>query len=411
MKKVINKLCGVLLLLTLTLGFTACSGERGSANGNTNQSALNQPNDTAATPEPTPQPTTDQSREHTLEELGATIVAAGEFWNDWWWRNGAFAWGHTDDSMSNFQPFNEDVAPAHHPLSRGFSIFLPSSGFTSLNDIGVFLSQFYTQSWVDRGQFAEPLVVGELMPGEETQFFGWTNAFEEYNGRLYIFTWNESQPRPEWRTATHTLIEQDGSHAIVETVVSTYFHGFEGGGLTPTITYRFTLIDGRIDNAYGYRQEIDSLHTSHVQQGFYTAFRDAMLFAYRTEDVVLASFDAIHEIELPNFGDFAVRDGDVLIGATQTIYNISLVIFENVWDEAANQDAFTIADSFWITETLQPGEGIFISGYLSAGYLPWSGVTFTVAPGERYFFAINHDNSGTPYPFVLWDITGQIMAG
>ena len=247
MKKIQNKIYGVLLLLLLTAGLTACNGENGSTANtevNLNQPAVNQPSDTTAT---TP---TTHPHQHTLTELSETIEAAGEFWNGWWHRSGAFAWEHIGDYIPNFQPFDENIAPAHHPVSRGFSLLLPSSGFASLDDIATHLLQFYTQSWVDRGQFAEPLVSAEFM-GEEVQRFGWTNAFEEYDGNLYVFTWNESQPRPDWQTATHTLIEQNGNRAVIETVVQTSIYGFEGGGIMPTITYRFTFIDGRIDNAYG----------------------------------------------------------------------------------------------------------------------------------------------------------------
>jgi len=388
MRKIANKICGVLLLLLLAAGLAACGGEQNNTGDN-----LNQP---------------------TLEELSATIVAAGEFWEAWWSRNGVFSWEHIDDSRSNFQPFNEDVAPVHHPVSRGFSALLPSSGFVSLSDIGNHLLQFYTQSWVDSGQFAEPLVTAQFM-GEEVQRFGWTNAFELYGDRLYIFTWNESQPRPNWRTATHTLIEQEGNRAIVETVVSTSMYGFDGGGTMPTITYRFTFIDGRIDSAYGRWHETYSLQDYQVWQGFYapiSGMEDARLFIYRAEDVFLGSFDAVHSIEYPNFRGLSAEHGQViLIGAIQTIYNVSLVTIENIFDNVLNQDGFTITDEFWITETLQPGEGITISDYISVDILPLSGITFTTAPGERHFFVINHDNSDSPHWFVLLDITGQILAG
>jgi len=127
MKKIQNKICGVFFII-LTAGLAACNGEQGGTGGNLNQ-PVNQP------------------KQHTLQELSETIVAAGEFWEDWWWRSGVFAWEHIDDSRRNCQPWYEEIAPAHHPLSRGFSVLLPSSGFTSLNDIGVYLLQFYTHMY------------------------------------------------------------------------------------------------------------------------------------------------------------------------------------------------------------------------------------------------------------------------
>jgi len=191
--------------------------------------------------------------------------------------------------------------------------------------------------------------------------------------------------------------------------VSAYTHGFSDE--MPTITYRFTFIDGRIDTAYGRWHEANSSQAYHAPQGFYALVGDdmLMLFVYRTEDVVLESFDALHAIEHPSLPGHATERGEtILFGATREIHNISLLLVESIWDDVANQDGFTVTDSLWITEALQPGEGITISDYISVDTLPLSGITFTTAPGERHFFVINHDNSDSPHWFVLWDITAQI---
>ena len=71
----------------------------------------------------------------------------------------------------------------------------------------------------------------------------------------------------------------------------------------------------------------------------------------------------------------------------------------------------TYDEGIFITEVLQAGEGIVIRDYVSMGTLPWSAITFTTAPGERHFFAINHDNSDSPNRFMLLDITGEMLAG
>jgi len=414
---IIKKICAGLILILLTAGLAACNGDNGDNGGDADNG-----NGAIQTPAPSPSPsptqapssTAEANAQHqwTIEELGATIEAAGQFWNDWWHRNGAFSWDNIDDSRSNFQPFDENIAPAHHPVSRGFSRLLPSSGFASLDEIGDHLLQFYTQAWVNRGQFAEPVVFADTIDGE-IQRFGWINAFEEYGGNLYIFTWNESQPRPVWQTAIHILIEQDGNRAVVETAVSTSIYGFEGGGVMPTITYRFTFIDGVIDSAYG-RWYDDYAVQEPVGQGFYVpiaAEGDTQIFIYRAVDVNLDSFDAFFGISLPNFGDSAIFSPDVVIGATRTIYNISLVVFEDVFEDHMERDHFTVTDYFWLTDVLQPGEGIVISGYISDGSWPWSGITFTTAPGERHFFAFFPDDSENPYWFMLWDITRLILAG
>jgi len=194
--------------------------------------------------------TEDQPRQHTLEELSTTIEAVGEFWNRWYASHHTFEWEHIDDSRRNWQPWDETITPAHHPLSRGFAIITPSSGFTSLNDIGSYLSQFYKPAWINAGRFAEPLVIMEFMPEEFVDLFGFY-GFEEYDGELFVFIQTEWSARPDWTTATHTIIEQYGDYVVVETVVSTSINGFEDGDIMPTIRYLFTFIDGRIDSAIG----------------------------------------------------------------------------------------------------------------------------------------------------------------
>jgi len=205
MKKIFNKISLVLLLLLLV--FSACNGEQ------------------------------NQPHQHSLEELGETIEAAGEFWNKWWASHYTFEWAHIDDSRRNWQPWDEAITPAHHPLSRGFAIILPSSGFANLDDIASHLSQFYTQDWLDRRQFSEPEVSMKFMENEYVTLFGFY-GFEEYDGELFVFIQVEWTQRPDWAGAVHTLIEQEGNRAVVETVVQ-------------SIRYRFILIDGKIDSGYG----------------------------------------------------------------------------------------------------------------------------------------------------------------
>jgi len=389
MKKILNKVCMLLFFAALAMGFAACNAE------------LEAP---------------ETSENWTIKELGANIEAAGDFWNAWWASHSTFERGHIDDSRRNWNPWDETITPAHHPLSRGFAIVLPSSGFASLGDIGVYLSQFYTQTWVDRGLFTEPEVFMDVH-GTEYTIFGYAGfaGFEEYEGELFIFAQPEMSARPNWQTATHILLEQDGNRAVVQTIVTTSIYGFDGGGTMPTITYRFTLIDGKIDSGYGRWQHAETPlgpQNPHVSQGFYTPIGDNMLlFAYRPHDIALTNFDTLVYIPHPVLAGVDVIDEDVLIGATHTIYNVSLIVIENIWDAAANQDRFTVAESYLITETLQAGEAIIVNGYVGVGSMPWSGITFTTAPGERHFFAISHDSSDSPNWFVLLDITGQMLAG
>jgi len=189
---------------------------------------------------------TEPSHGWTIEELGTTIIAASAFWDDWWSLRGVFAWDqHIDDSQ--WQPWSEETQ--YHPLSRGFSILLPSSGFESLNDIGVHLLQFYTQSWVNRELFDESRFHVEI-DGIYYTIFGSPWAFEEYDDILYVSTARYGAMRPDWATATHTLIEQEGNHAIVETTVTAYDHRGSGDEM-PIATFHFTFVDGKIESGLG----------------------------------------------------------------------------------------------------------------------------------------------------------------
>ena len=163
--------------------------------------------------------------EWTIEELGNIIVAAGTFWEDWWFWRGILADIRIDPYAS---------IPEHFP-SNIYRAVLSHSKFESLNDIRNYLLQFYTKRWIDS------VITQEGFP------------FVEYNGILYIHLARVVElARPRWHTASHVLIEQVGNVAIVETTLYHHFsHRLESGGdaFPFEMTHRFTLIDGRIDIA------------------------------------------------------------------------------------------------------------------------------------------------------------------
>jgi len=441
MQKFRIKLCIAVLLMLLTAGLAACSGEQGSTNEDMNQPPVNQSNDDTTdtndtpgttqapdaaapddtttnatqTPAPTQQPTTDQPHQHTLAELGATIEAAGEFWNRWWASHHTFNWEHIDDSRRNWQPWDENITPAHHPLSRGFAIILPSSGFTSLNDIGVYLSQFYTQSWINRGEFSESNVSMEISDGNNTYIYG-VNAFEEYDGYLFTFIQVEWTARPNWRTATHTLREQDGNRAVVDTVVTTYISGYSG--IMPTVEYRFILIDGKIDSGHGQVVWADTDTGADTSQandlrGHSATLGNMFIFIHREEDIITEGIiERFHTVNYFGFSSDSAQQGDtIFIETSESIYDVSLVRFSNDWDDNTEEVIYILTDSINIADALIPGEGILIYGYTSMGTLPWSGISFydtSREPRQRHFFAINHDNSDSHNWFMIWDITNQM---
>ncbi|MCL2225908.1 MAG: hypothetical protein FWB96_13145 [Defluviitaleaceae bacterium] len=213
----------IALLVILLLGFAACGG------------------DAEQTEDITPTPDIEVRNEHSLEELGATIIAASEFWDDWWGLRGAFEWGAHIDST----PWYYWAEQPEHPRSRGMDVLLPSSGFESLNDIADYLSQFYTSDWIARELFGEGSAIQE-----PSIFFGSPWAFVEYDGAVYVATARIGTMRPDWTTAIHTLIEQNGNRALVDTVVTAYDHRGSGDEM-PTATFSFVFIDGKIESGYG----------------------------------------------------------------------------------------------------------------------------------------------------------------
>jgi len=172
----------------------------------------------------------EEHRERTIEELGEIIVAAGMFWEEFQSLNGRFSVEHHD-------------IPARmrgdHPQHLGsYMGLLPSSGFENINDIREYLSQFYTQEWID------DMLFNQFPP------------FVEHNGKLYMLggvAGPGTDPRPDWNTASHALIEQGGKIIIIETTVTHgswhRVHPIYGGDAFPfEMTHHFTFASGRIVN-------------------------------------------------------------------------------------------------------------------------------------------------------------------
>ena len=136
---------------------------------------------------------------HTIEDLGATIVAAGTFWENWWGMRGPFAWENFEQFDCEQNPMPENLitsSPEHtawleqqealhhkhmtripaHLHDRGaMEILLPSSGFTNINDIVNYLSHYYSDAWLAR----------YLVDRDEAiPFVG--SPFEYYDGVLFV---------------------------------------------------------------------------------------------------------------------------------------------------------------------------------------------------------------------------------
>jgi len=167
----------------------------------------------------------------TIEEMGATIVAAGSFWEEWWSLTGRF------DYHQHFVEFDWEPLP-EYLCERGlsFGMLLPSSGFAGINCIRDYLLKYYTEAWVD------------------AELFHAASPFVEYKDTMFVDITRVGSVRPNWETATHTLIEQNGGHAVVETTVLWGgWHRLAPGddienAFPREVTHRFIFADGKIDS-------------------------------------------------------------------------------------------------------------------------------------------------------------------
>ena len=170
-------------------------------------------------------PMTEPSGQRTIDELGETIVSVGMFWESWWNLTGLFAFEH-------IEWFELDERP-EYLIGKGHDWGWLSTESGLENDIRNFFLQHYTEAGLG----------AELT----RQFF----PVVEYNGVLYIHGTRAGLARPNWKTATHILTEQDGSRAVVETTV--LVGGWHRTDLDPMDyaweeQFRFTFVDGRIDS-------------------------------------------------------------------------------------------------------------------------------------------------------------------
>ena len=194
MKKIVTAIVILLLL-------AACSGDDQDYddqdyNETYNQRAGNTSEPTAQVPCPAP----TQVPEWTIGELAETIVSVGELWEDWWRLQGVFSWQY-------FEAENYELPDDLH--LRGFSRLQPLYGLSDLEDVRRLLSEFYTEDWINA-------------------FLESESVFIEHEGALLIHTARYGTLRPNWETATHSLIEENLHQLTVETSVTAYDHRGSG---------------------------------------------------------------------------------------------------------------------------------------------------------------------------------------
>ena len=143
----------------------------------------------------------------TIEELGEIIVSGGMFWEDWWYGRGKFSDEHIDRGTDLFKDSDFWYLRYNNlPL-------LPSSGVDNWNDFRGYLLQFYSERWVDDS------LMDWRMDSKIELLHNTGTPFAEYSGAVFVNTIRAGFSRPKWETAIHTMVEQDGNRAVVETNV------------------------------------------------------------------------------------------------------------------------------------------------------------------------------------------------
>lgn len=150
-----------------------------------------------------------------VSQFEQTIVGAGNFWEDWWFLRGPFAYENIDsEEMLGFK-----------------NRLLPSSGFTTLDDIRSHLSNWFTIDWIEN-QIAEGFV------------------FSEYFDMIYVSAVRIGTVRPDWNSATVRYLSSEGDVVRIEAVVQVgaWHRGLYEEAYARESTFLFTFRDGLIDD-------------------------------------------------------------------------------------------------------------------------------------------------------------------
>jgi len=299
-----------------------------------------------------------------LDELSATIVTAGQFWEDWWHMEGIFS--HTDGT-NIFLPT---------PYKFAGTLLLPSSGFNSLDEIRAHLLQFYVD--FERG------------------------LFMEYDGNLFFGNVGDVRaffPRFDWATATHTMVEQYANRTVVETTV---LHGHFVLGSDSYVTLRFHMVDGKISEVEGgciIYAFIDSEEPG-LRRRFAVQLNDGMLYISSVFDSLLESFTNIFEVDYRALHSQDENWGDrLVIWSTMPLFELELITISN---EMLGDDLIFIPlTSYGKIDVLLPGQAYKVVNYMDMGTLPVSGFTFLDENGERHYFWMQRDNSDSRHMFFM----------
>jgi len=153
----------------------------------------------------------------TAVQMGRRVASQMHFWHTYWNFEGQFGWVYNICRES--EPVYDDEYAVYLPL-------LPASGIENMEQLRWRLTWHYTNAYIDR------LLAAEHAP------------FREINGQVYINVSRMHTYRPDWETATHEIVFEDGLRQTLETTVTMRHTGY----LTEEIVrIRFVFVDGQID--------------------------------------------------------------------------------------------------------------------------------------------------------------------
>jgi len=294
--------------------------------------------------------------------------------------------------------------PAHFP-SGIYAPLLPSSGFAGQDDIRSYLLQFYTGEWID------VLFSMEFAP------------FAEYDGILFINSARAGFSRPNWQTATHALVFQEGNKSIVKT---TLYHGAwhrlpYGESAYPfEMTHRFTLINGRIDSGIGFDP---SVYIS--PSGWYIVERETRSVNFNVPSVTSANVRVQIEKSsswggLPDHVLFDLSQVETyyefseLEGLMRFVFSTDIAVAnfrllriyhnENFFRESAelHERLYNVQEILYTLEELTPEMPFVVAWWFPGGAVAGNGFSFTDAYGQtRYFAFFNSGYEGDDHPIAI----------
>jgi len=338
------------------------------------------PND-ASSADPTPP---DAPIAHTLAQLSATIIAAGQFWEDWWAFEGLFTYS---EGYGIFVPKD----PNTPGTGMSFSPLLPASGLSNLNDVRNHLLQFYTDALVD----------AEM-----------AHTFIEYDGVLHFANARAGFPRFDWTDATFTIIDETDESTIVEASVRHGYFILDPGGY---VRLWFHMVNGRIDYVGGGSIVTatldwwgsDGSNDYEVWDTFTVELSNGWLYVATATDLLLGSFTSLHEVDYMQLHGW---EGDpwgdrLVIWSSMPLFELELMGV--VADMLGDDFVYIPLNRYGRVDALLPGEGFLLTNYIGMGTLPWSGITFVDEAGNRYHFWLQHDHSDSSNRFFLGQFTDR----